>query len=94
MIRVGIREMRDAFSSFIDRVRKGEHIILTDRGRDLAVIRPVRSDESDEAWLERLEAEGIVEATGRWEPLEPRTPVKIGGKSLSQIVIEERRSGW
>jgi len=92
--RVGIREMRDGFSSFIDRVRNGERIILTDRGRDLAVIRPVRSDESDEAWLERLEAEDIVEATGRWEPLEPRTPVKVRGKPLSRIVIEERRSGW
>ena len=38
MIRVGIREMRDAFGSFIERLRRGEHIMLTDRGNvDLAV---------------------------------------------------------
>lgn len=94
LARAGIREIRDRFSKYIDRVRRGEEIIVTDRGRDVAVIRPVRSGDSVDALLDRLQAEGVIEPMDSWEPLEPYSGPPIGGKPLSEYVIEERESGW
>lgn len=94
MARAGIREIRDRFSQFIARVRRGEEIIVTDRGRDVAVIRPVQSGDSFEAWFDRLQAEGLIEPMDEWCPLEPYSAPPIGGKPLSQYVLEERESGW
>ncbi|MDQ3988657.1 MAG: type II toxin-antitoxin system prevent-host-death family antitoxin, partial [Actinomycetota bacterium] len=34
---VGVRELRDQLSSYLDRVRHGEQIEVTDRGRPIAM---------------------------------------------------------
>lgn len=94
MVRAGIREVRDRFSQFVARVRRGEEIIVTDRGRDVAVIRPVSTGDSVDAWLDRLHAEGLIEPMDSWEPFEPEPPFRLRGKSLSEYVLEERESGW
>jgi prevent-host-death family protein len=38
--RVGIRELRQDLSRYLRRVRKGERLVVTERGRPLAVLSP------------------------------------------------------
>jgi prevent-host-death family protein len=39
MRRAGIREVRQNFSLLLEEVRKGEEIVITDRGRPVATLR-------------------------------------------------------
>lgn len=54
---VGIRALRDRLSEFVDRVRAGEELVVTDRGRAVARIVPVGHERA----LDRLVREGLVE---------------------------------
>ncbi len=57
MRRVGIRELRRNLSVYIAKVKEGEAFSITDRGKPVAVLKPVLSQE--EAWR-RLIDEGRV----------------------------------
>ena len=54
MASVGVRELRQRASELLRRVEKGETIQVTDRGRPVAVLAPIR----DGGPLERLRADG------------------------------------
>jgi prevent-host-death family protein len=55
--RVGIRELRQDLSRYLRRVRAGERLIVTERGRPLAVVSPW-ADEGDT--ISRLVVDGRV----------------------------------
>lgn len=57
MERIGVRELRQHASRYLARVASGETLELTDRGRPVAMLVPVRGDE----W-EVLLASGQVSA--------------------------------
>ena len=85
MLEVGIRRLRDNLSRYINRVREGEEVVVTDHGKAVARIVPLeRSD-----LLEQLVAEGVVTPPverGRTTPrrITPTAPV-------SPLIIEDRR---
>lgn len=56
--RVGIRELRQDLSRYLRRVRAGERLVVTERGRPLAVLAPWAEDGDDA--LDRLVAGGRV----------------------------------
>jgi prevent-host-death family protein len=70
MDRVGVRELNQNTSQVIDRVRHGETIEVTDRGRPVARLVPVSRGT---AALDRLVAEGraIPPAAGGPVPMPP-----------------------
>lgn len=72
MERIGIRELRQHASRYLDRVRHGESLEVTDRGRLVALLVP---PSGDRAARDRLVAEGrLVPASG---PLRlPRSRVR------------------
>ena len=39
---VGIRELRNHLSRYLDRVRDGDEVVVTDRGRAIARVTPAR----------------------------------------------------
>lgn len=91
-VRVGIRDLRENLRSWLDRVQKGEDVIVTERGKAIAQLTPL---DSGRRRLEELIELGIVRP-----PLRPkRRDIDISklpklegeGPSLSDIVIEERR---
>ena len=91
---VGIRDLRDSLSRWIDRVRKGDEVVVTDHGKPVAMLSAPKEPPKAKTWEEhfaRLEAEGtIIRATkpfGRWKPL------VIPGVSLSDAVLEDREEG-
>ena len=47
---VGIRELKNGLSKYVDRVRAGEEVIVTDRGRPVARLSPI--DASDDRLAE------------------------------------------
>ncbi len=82
---VGIRELRNKLSRYIDRVKEGEEMIVTDRGRAVAKVVPIDGDDV----LERLIAEGkVIPARKNDRELPP--PIKARG-TVSDLVAEQRR---
>lgn len=85
MVEVGVRELRNNLSRYLDRVRKGEEVVVTDRGRAVARVLPVGA----ERVLDRLIAEGVVTpATHRKRHAGP--PIKTTG-SVSDLIADQRR---
>jgi prevent-host-death family protein len=84
---VGVTEFRADLKRYLDLVRSGEEIVVTERGVPVARVTPV--DEA--AWLERLTKEGRLSPAKA--PKRPRTMqdlIKIDG-SVTDYIIEMRR---
>ncbi len=73
-------------------VRAGKEVILTERGRPVAVIKPIKDEDAEDATLRAMVDEGFVTLAARRGPMPtPRwRPVKVKGKPISQTVIEDR----
>jgi prevent-host-death family protein len=82
---VGVRELRNNLSRYLDRVRDGEELVVTDRGRAIARLLPVGT----ERILDRLIAEGVV--TPAQQPKRPAgRPTKTKG-AVSDLLADQRR---
>lgn len=65
-------EAKSKFSEVLRRVRGGERVTVTYRGRAVAEIRPLQAEPSEDERLRRLEEQGIFQpATGRHRQIEP-----------------------
>jgi prevent-host-death family protein len=58
-MRMGLREANQSFSKAMKAVKQGKEVVLTERGKPIAVIKPLEPKEDQEAVIWRLEAEGI-----------------------------------
>lgn len=85
MAEVGIRELRDHLSRYLERAEAGEEIVITDRGRAIARVVPL----SGERTIDRLIREGKVTPAKRPKGPAPR-PIKAKG-TVSDLVAEQRR---
>jgi prevent-host-death family protein len=84
---VGIRELKNALSKYIERVRAGEEVIVTDRGRPVARLSSL--DASDDR-LAELVAAGIVRAPTSRQRHRPDHRIKSKGP-VSDFVADQRR---
>jgi prevent-host-death family protein len=82
---VGIRELRAHLSRYIDQVRDGEDIVVTDRGVPVARVVPMNGERK----IDRLIAAGLVEPAPRQVPRPLPRPIKIEG-GISDLVDEQR----
>jgi prevent-host-death family protein len=82
---VGVRELRDHLSRYLDRVRDGDEVVITDRGRAIARVVPVGA----ERVLDRLIAEGIV-TPARRPKRRAGKPINTKG-TVSDLVADQRR---
>jgi prevent-host-death family protein len=91
-MRLGLREANQKFSQAIKAVKEGKEVILTERGKPIAVIKPLQQTKNVEAVIRRLEAEGILRPAAKRGPMPPPTwkPIRIKGKPMSQTISEER----
>ena len=82
--RIGIRELRQHASVYVDLAEKGYTVDITNRGRLVAQLVPVREPGSP---LERLIAAGIIEPAGRTEHA-----CDAGfGRDVGHVVVEAQR---
>jgi prevent-host-death family protein len=83
---VGIRELREHLSRFLDEVRAGRELIVTDRGTPVARI----VGTSGESWLDELVAAGVV--TLPEHEFDPSTFGNVTAKGdLMEFVFDQRR---
>lgn len=84
---VGVRELRDNLSKWIGRAKRGQDILITERGRPVARLTGV--DESPA--LERLIARGLVTPARRPKTKIRRSDLIKTKGSVSDLVKEQRR---
>lgn len=91
--RVGIREAKARLSGLLADVRRGETVTITDRGRGVARLVPVRVDESSlPSRIRQLEDLGWIARpstpAGRCPP-----PVRLAKPNIAQRYLREDRDG-
>jgi prevent-host-death family protein len=88
--RIGVRELRQHASVYVDLAEKGYTVDITNRGRLVARLVPVREPDSP---LERLIAEGILspaEEPGNLLDQAPAPAVPPGRPTASEILRQMR----
>ncbi|MGH2988159.1 MAG: type II toxin-antitoxin system Phd/YefM family antitoxin [Solirubrobacterales bacterium] len=88
-----VSEIKARLSEYLARVRGGEEVVVTDRGRPVARIVPV-SDRAPNT--EELERRGLIRRPSARLPrdfLDLPRPRLAKGSSLVDAVVEERREG-
>jgi prevent-host-death family protein len=91
-----VTELKARLSRYLSRVKAGEEVLVTERGRVVARLSPVAAGETGEEGLEELERQGLIRlGTGRlpegfWKLPRPRDPEA----SVRRAVAEEREAGW
>jgi prevent-host-death family protein len=89
MISAGIKDLKNRLSYYLREVKKGEKILITERDQVIATILPVDRSGEDSRLLS-LVKEGFAAWKGG-KPTGSRHPVKIRGKAVSDIILEDRR---
>ena len=89
-MKLGLREANQRFSKAIKAVRAGKDVVLTERGRPIAVIKPLGGGEDDA--LRAMADEGLVTLPARKGRMpSPRwRPASVKGRPLSETIVENR----
>jgi prevent-host-death family protein len=85
--RVGVRELRQNLSVYLDRVKDGETLEVTEHGIPVAELRP-RTEDPVSA-IDRLIAEGRITPAKRSHK-DLTMPPKMPGRPASEILQEMR----
>lgn len=89
MIEAGVRELKDHLSEYLRRVRRGERVVVTDRGRPVAALVALPQGEAAElAW------DLVDRGVGDWSGGKPRglaEPPRLAGRRAEEVVLEDRR---
>ncbi|HLG73305.1 MAG TPA: type II toxin-antitoxin system prevent-host-death family antitoxin [Chloroflexota bacterium] len=94
MDQVGVRELRQNASALLRRVQAGETLEVTDRGRPVARLVPVKPMSP----IEQLIAEGrarparysLEESLRRFPPVPPKPGVPLPSEILAKLREDER----
>ncbi len=93
MTSVGVSEVKARLSEFLDRVRRGEEVVVTDRGRPIARIVP---ESEPDVRLGELERRGLVRRPTQtlpelWPTVEDEESEPPSG--VLAALLAERRQG-
>jgi len=89
MSNVGVKELKNKLSRYLEDVQKGKKIAVTKRGRVIAFLVPAqRSQEVERA--EDLVREGLAVWSGG-APAGAKKRIKIKGKPVAEVILEDRR---
>jgi len=80
---VGVRELHDRLSEYLEQVEEGAEVVVTRRGRPVA-----RLSGLGERPLDSLARRGLVRMPQ--QPRSPRSPRIEGEGSISDLVAEQR----
>ena len=82
---VGIRELRAGLSRYVEQVKQGEEIVVTEHGKPVARLVPMNGERK----IDRLIREGVVIPARSRTGWRPERLIPVEG-SVSEIVIEQR----
>jgi len=86
--RVGVRELRQNLSVYLDRVKAGETLEVTEHGSPVARLAP--NPPKTSSILDQMIADGLVTPATVDHRLIPPAPRVPGSRPLSEIIIEMR----
>lgn len=92
----GVSDLKIQLSRYLSRVKAGEEIVVTERGRPIARLSPLGAAAPELESLRDLERGGLIRlGSGRlpksfWKLARARDPEA----SLREAVAEERETGW
>ncbi len=87
---VGLREINQAFSRYMKIVKTGEEVLITERGRPIAVIRPLAYETDMDARIHLLEADGLLSPPQKKGQPQKHPPVSLSGQCLAQTISDIR----
>lgn len=82
---VGIKMLKENLSAYVALAVQGEHVIITDRGREVAELGPLSPDR--QGMLALVEA-GVARWSGRKPTLGEPVPIDV---DVAGAIIEDRR---
>ena len=95
MATAGVSELKARLSDYLDKVKAGAEVLITDRGRPVARLVPIHRPKDMRASLSRMEKQGLIRlGTGKipenfWRIPRPKDPQGLVLRSL----LEERGEG-
>ncbi len=81
-----MRDLKNHLSRYLDRVRAGEEVIVTERGRPIARLAALDHDADR---LAALVAAGVVRSPRARERRRPANRIKAKG-TVSDLVVDQR----
>jgi prevent-host-death family protein len=93
MSAVGVKELKNRLTHYLRRTKQGEEVIVTERGKPIALLQPIQKvpqPVSLEARLAKLATEGLITLPTRKFRKRIR-PMKISGPPVSHAILEDRR---
>ena len=91
MVKLGLREANQEFSKVVRAVRAGHEVILTDRGKPIAVVKPLQPHGPEKAF-QAMVTEGLIRPSQQRGPMKISRfrPLKSIGKPLSEAISADR----
>lgn len=85
---IGVRELRQHASKYLEEVAAGESIEITDRGHPVARLVPITSD----PWEDLISAGGVVKAVRplKTDDLKPAAYAHSASETLERLRHDER----
>lgn len=90
---VGSRELKTRLGTYLEQVKRGATIVVTERGQPIAELRPIAESEDElDTAFRRMEAEGLLTRPTKKGPLAPFKPIKLrpGTPSIAEAIAEDR----
>jgi prevent-host-death family protein len=85
---IGIRELKSHLSAYLQRVKAGETVVITERGRPVGRILPLEG--SLEETFRRLGEAGLLAWSGRKLGRSRPAAVPKGDRTVSELLLEDR----
>jgi prevent-host-death family protein len=88
---VGVRELRQNLSKYLDRVKDGEALVVTERGRTVARLIPAGA--TAESYVALAERFGSTVPVERLESIAPKLPTRSSPAGTTDARLAEGRAG-
>ena len=93
MTSVGVARLKAQLSRFLSAAKHGEEVIITERGRPVAKLGPLRGTENAGSRRERLARAGLL-TLGRGRVRRIRAPKgPLVGNAVLKALLDERSEG-
>jgi prevent-host-death family protein len=88
---VGIRDAKMHLSKYLKMVQKGTEVIITDRGRPVGKIVPIRGEDLNlEERIKVLEDRGLIEKQSTKRMMKIPSPISVSDNIAQKFLQEDR----